>query len=351
MSKKAIEEISSEVELFRNKLSTFQTTVNYLQNAEEIAGGAIKSIEKTDQNFNLRIEELKHAYHKVVEFEKNITELVEKIGNVNFPERLDKIETSLNKALGDLGATKDVFVDELLKVTTEIHAVVGKIDEFIANYQGILDEQINGLRNEIEGLRKFLQELDFKGTLSSAKTEIVQIISAKAEKLTEKLGTLGNSLQSLVVQCESTHKLCTKEFPALSEEVRGEATRLNAQIQAVQANTQKIIKIIEHVDFLVHFKKFSEYFESILDEVEYIKKESGITHQLSKVILNNVDEIKTNQQSNHKLVENIKQQITALELRNDHISTKIDVSQKAQRLQFMILMAVVIVFGIVLLLK
>nr|HPR62417.1 hypothetical protein [Prolixibacteraceae bacterium] len=87
------------------------------------------------------------------------------------------------------------------------------------------------------------------------------------------------------------------------------------------------------------------------DEVEYIKNESGITHQLSKVILNNVDEIKTNQQSNHKLVENIKQQITALELRNDHISTKIDVSQKAQRLQFMILMAVVIVFGIVLLLK
>jgi prefoldin subunit 5 len=336
MSKKAIEEISSELELFRNKLSTLQTTVNYLQNAKEIAGSAIETIEKTNQNFNTRIVELKHAYFKVVEYEKTIDELVLKIKNVNFPERLDKIETSLNQALGDLGATKDVFVDELLKVTTEIHAVVGKIDEFIINYQGILDEQINGLKNEIEGLRKFLQELDFKGTLNSAKTEIAQIISVKVENLAEKLGTLGVSLQGLAGQCESTHNLCAKNFPALLVKIEQEAEKANHDyLEPIKADTKGIVNSLAALN----------------DEVEYIKNESGITHQLSKVILNNVDEIKTNQQSNHKLVENIKQQITALELRNDHISTKIDVSQKAQRLQFMILMAVVIVFGIVLLLK
>lgn len=376
MSKKAIEEISSELELFRNKLSTLQTTVNYLQNAKEIAGGAIKAIEKTDQNFNIRIAELKHAYHKVVEFEKNITELVEKIGNVNFPERLDKIETSLNKALGDLGDTKDVFVDELLKVTTEIHAVVSKIDEFIINYQGILDEQIRGLKNEIESLRKYLQELDFKGIVTSAqeelsreiklntnkidenskavtstKTELIDTFNAKTETLLEKLGGLGVAVKSVAEQTEATHKLCSKEFPALSEKIGQEAAKVNTNVQAVQANTQTIINTIDQIDFPTQFRVIHSANTETKENLLFVKNELSIVRQQMSSVAEDLRAVKVGQLANRNILDAMNQRLLSVETHQNDVVAKLSESQKAQRLQFIIVLAVVVVFGIVLLLK
>lgn len=380
MSKKVIEEISSELELFRNKLSTFQTTVSYLQNAKEIAGGAIETIKKTDQNFNLRIAELKHAYYKVVEYEKTIDELVLKIKNVNFPERLDKIETSLNKALGDLGDTKDVFVDELLKVTTGIHAVVGKIDEFIINYQGILDEQIRGLKNEIEELRKFLQELDFKGIVDSAKTELnneakahakllvekldenlrsivttktelIDTLHAKTETLLEELGGLGVSLQGLAEQTEATHKLCAKEFPALSEKIGQEAAKVNTHIQAVQANTQAIINTIDQFDFPAQFRVIHSANTETKENLLFVKNELSIVRQQMSSVAEDLRAVKVGQLANRNILDAMNQRLLSVETHQNDVVAKLSESQKAQRLQFIIVLAVVVVFGIVLLLK
>lgn len=351
MSKKAIEEISTELELFRNKLSTLQTTVSYLQNAKEIAGGAIKAIEKTDQNFNIRIAELKHAYFKVVEYEKTINELVLRIQDVNFPERLDKIETSLNKTLVDLGATKDVFVEELLKVTTEIHAVVGKIDEFIINYQGILDEQIRGLKNEIESLRKYLQELDFKGIFTSAKTELIDALNAKTEILLEKLGGLGMAIKSLAEQTDTIQKLCAKEFPALAEKLDQEAAKINLNVQSVQSDTKKIIKTIDEINFPAQFNSILEELDGIKGGVGYLQNELKIISKQLDGVQNGIITLISGQNENHKVLHSIEQKISAMELRNNELITQTSNNQKAQRLQFIILLIVVIVFGIVLLLK
>lgn len=376
MSKKAIEEISTELELFRNKLSTLQTTVNYLQDAKEIAGSAIKAIEKTDQNFNLRIAELKHAYYKVVEYEKTIDELVLKIKNVNFPERLDKIETSLNKALGDLGATKDVFVEELLKVTTEIHAVVGKIDEFIINYQGILDEQIRGLKNEIEGLRKYLQGLDFKGIVTTAqeelsreiklntnkidenskavtstKTELIDALNAKTETLLEKLGGLGVAVKNVAEQADATHKLCAKEFPALSEKIGQEAAKVNTHIQAVQANTQTIIKTIDQIDFPAQFRVVHSANTETKENLLFVKNELSIVRQQMSSVAEDLRAVKVGQLANRNILDAMNQRLLSVETHQNDVVAKLSESQKAQRLQFIIVLAVVVVFGIVLLLK
>jgi hypothetical protein len=254
------------------------------------------------------------------------------------------IETNLRQAFGDLGATKDIFVDELVKVTSEIHTVVSKIDEFIINYQGILDEQISGLKNEIEDLKEYLKKLDLSGIVTSAKTELIDIVNAKTETLLEKLSGLAE-------QFDATHKLCAKEFSALWEKIDQETSKVILNVQSVQSDTQKIIKTIEEINFQSQFKRISEELDGISGGIGYLQNENKIINKQLDGVQEGVTVLITGQNENHKVLHSIEQRISAIELRNiEHIAQTSN-NQKAQRLQFIILLAVVIVFGIVLLLK
>jgi len=287
---------------------------------------------------------MKESIEMQNEFEEIIQEL-KKLKSTN--ENLSEFKKSIGLAAESL-----IEVDKkTIELFQRSQVLIGSFDKFIEKYKSILEEQIDDLKREIRDLKKLRKELDIEGIVSAAKTELIDAFNAKTETLLEKLGGLGVAVKSVAEQTEATHKMCTKEFTALSEKVSEESTRLNAQVQAVQSNTQAVIKTIDQIDFPTQFKNIESELKEIIEGVGYVQNELKSLRQQISRISDGVDLIESLQNENLRFLEKMDQRILTIENRTVSMSNKIESNQKAQRLQFIILLVVIVGSWIVLMLK
>lgn len=316
---------------------------------------------------------MKESIEMQNEFEEIIQEL-KKLKSTN--ENLSEFKKSIGLAAESL-----IEVDKkTIELFQRSQVLIGSFDEFIEKYKSILEEQIDDLKREIRDLKKLRKELDIEGIVTAAKTELsneakahakllvekldenlrsivttktelIDTLHAKTETLLEELGGLGVSLQGLAEQADATHQLCAKEFPALSEKVREESTRLSAHIQAVQANTQAIINTIDQIDFPAQFRVIHSANTETKENLLFVKNELSIVRQQMSSVAEDLRAVKEGQLANRNILDAMNQRLLSVETHQNDVVAKLSESQKAQRLQFIIVLAVVVVFGIVLLLK
>lgn len=287
---------------------------------------------------------MKESIEMQNEFEEIIQEL-KKLKSTN--ENLSEF-----KELIGLAAESLIEVDKkTIELFQQSQVLIARIDKFIEKYQSILDEQIDDLKREIRDLKKLLKELDLEGIVTTAKTELIDAFNAKTETLFEKLGSLSVSIQSLAEQADVTHKLCAKEFPALSEKIGQEGAKVNTHIQAVQANTQAIINTINQIDFPAQFRLIHSANTETKENLLFVKNELSIVRQQMSSVAEDLRAVKVGQLANRNILDAMNQRLLSVETYQNDVVAKLSESQKAQRLQFIIVLAVVVVFGIVLLLK
>jgi ABC-type transporter Mla subunit MlaD len=120
MANPIVQQINTELEALKNKLSEFKSTVTYLNNAKENVNGAIETLNGSEKHFDKKVEELKSTYNSFIKLTDTVSEVVSKIDKINFPERLDSIEATVQETIKQLDDIKKETLEELQKASEAI---------------------------------------------------------------------------------------------------------------------------------------------------------------------------------------------------------------------------------------
>jgi hypothetical protein len=120
MANPIVQQINTELETLKNKLSEFKSTVAYLNNAKENMAEAIETLNGSEKHFDKKIEELKSTYNSFVKLTDTVSEVTSKIDSINFPERLDNIESTVQETITQLEVIKKETLEELQKASKAI---------------------------------------------------------------------------------------------------------------------------------------------------------------------------------------------------------------------------------------
>jgi ABC-type transporter Mla subunit MlaD len=120
MANPIVQQINTELEALKNKLSEFKSTVTYLNNAKENVNGAIETLNGSEKHFDKKVEELKSTYNSFIKLTDTVSEVISKIDKINFPERLDSIEATVQETIKQLDDIKKKTLEELQKASEAI---------------------------------------------------------------------------------------------------------------------------------------------------------------------------------------------------------------------------------------
>lgn len=120
MANPIVQQINTELEALKNKLSEFKSTVTYLNNAKENVTGAIETLNGSEKHFDKKVEELKSTYNSFINLTDKVSAVISKIDTINFPERLDSIESTVQETINQLDEIKKETLEELQKASEAI---------------------------------------------------------------------------------------------------------------------------------------------------------------------------------------------------------------------------------------
>lgn len=146
MANPIVQQINTELEALKNKLSEFKSTVTYLNNAKENVTGAIETLNGSEKHFDKKVEELKNTYNSFIKLTDAVSEVISKIDTINFPDRLDSIEATVQETIKQLNDIKKETLEELQKASE----VISKAD---------FDGKFDNLQKEISVSVKSNNEL------------------------------------------------------------------------------------------------------------------------------------------------------------------------------------------------
>ncbi len=146
MANPIVQQITTELEALTNKLSEFKSTVTYLNNAKENVTGAIETLNSSEKHFDKKVEELKSTYNSIIKLADTVSAVISKIDTINFPERLDSIEATVQETIKQLDEIKKETLVELQKASEAISK---------ADFEG----KFNNLQKEISVSVKSNNEL------------------------------------------------------------------------------------------------------------------------------------------------------------------------------------------------
>src|SRR4029079_2922525 len=102
MANTVIQQINTEMEELQKQLSQFKSSVEYLNNAKANVTKAVETVNKAEESFNQRVKELHETYHSFIQLSDAVWAVIQKIDNVNFPERLSSIEATVKETIQSL---------------------------------------------------------------------------------------------------------------------------------------------------------------------------------------------------------------------------------------------------------
>ena len=117
MSNPIIQKINTELYSLQKELEQFKSTVEYLNGAKSVVKDAVIKVNHSEAHFNQKVEELKNTYTAFIKLTDSVSAAVSKIDAINFPERLDSIEKTINETISYLNETRKATLDELQKAS------------------------------------------------------------------------------------------------------------------------------------------------------------------------------------------------------------------------------------------
>jgi hypothetical protein len=120
MANPIVQQINAELTELQKELANFKNTVDYLNRAKIAVNEAVNTVNSSELHFSNKIEELKNTYNSIINLDKTVDKVMGKIDSINFPERLDNIETAVNQTIESLDQTKKDTIEEVQKASETI---------------------------------------------------------------------------------------------------------------------------------------------------------------------------------------------------------------------------------------
>jgi len=218
MANPIVEQINAELESLQQELENFKSKVEYLNMAEGHVKKAVETVNYAEAHFYKRIDELKDTYNSFIKLTDSVSQFLSKIDSIDFPERLDNIEQSVEKTISNLNETKDATIEELHNAAATI------------------------LKADFEGRFKMLQ-LTVENSVKSNKYLTTIIEKQKFhERIEDFRKSVNQKLKSSIQELQEN----TKHF---NQETSKTITDLNlpVRIDKVDANIAGILSSISNV--------------------------------------------------------------------------------------------------------
>ncbi len=226
MANPIVQQINTELETLKNKLSEFKSTVTYLNSAKENMAGAIESLNSSEKHFDKKVEELKSTYNSFINLTDTVSEVISKIDTINFPERLDSIEATVQKTIKQLDDIKKETLEELQKASEAI--VKADFDGKFKNLQKAIDTSVKSNNELSEAIEK--QKLGEK---------IVEFEKSISKRINESYKEV----------TENTNQIATKTAKTILDlNLPIRIDKLDANISGINSAIQNVLSRIESVE-------------------------------------------------------------------------------------------------------
>jgi exonuclease VII large subunit len=222
MANPIVQQINRELETLQNELIQFKSTVEYLNGAKDNVTKAVQTVNHSRAHFNKKVEELKTTYYSFIKLTDEVKKVVLKIDTINFPERLDKIESTVKDTISILEETRKETLEELKKASEIITQ---------ADFEGRFDK----LQKTIDESAKSNAELGN----SIRKLKLNEKIKNLEKKIDDSNGNLRITVKK--VTGEISRKIDNLFLPVRLDRIDSEISSINTSIQNLQKGIDETI--------------------------------------------------------------------------------------------------------------
>lgn len=152
MANPIVQQINAELTELQKELANFKNTVDYLNSAKIAVNDAVNTVNRSELHFSNKIEELKNTYNSIINLDKTVDKVMGKIDSINFPERLDNIETAVNQTIESLDQTKKDTIEEVQKASETI--IKADFDKKFKELRDVVNEAVRSSDNLSETIEK-----------------------------------------------------------------------------------------------------------------------------------------------------------------------------------------------------
>ena len=181
MANPIIQQINTELTELQNELTKFKNTVDYLNGAKAAVQDAVEKVNHSEGHFNKKIEELKSTYDSIIGLSQSVSSVMTKLDTINFPERLDKIEKTVQLTIATFDETKKQTIEQVQKASETIIKV--DFDKKFIELQNIIKTSSKASDQLVSIIEK--QQLDKK--IIDVTNQISRIQKNSNSELTEKM--------------------------------------------------------------------------------------------------------------------------------------------------------------------
>ncbi len=186
MANAVLQQINAEMEELQKQLSHFKSSVEYLNNAKSNVSKAVDTVNKAEENFNQRIKELKDTYQSFIQLSDAVWAVIQKIDTVNFPERLDNIQTTVKDTIKNLTDIKEATITEVQKAANAI--TQADFEGKFSKLQSGIDTSVKSNQELADGIHKMKlsEKIDeFEKTVTKRISETYKEIESNTKKIAD----------------------------------------------------------------------------------------------------------------------------------------------------------------------
>jgi prefoldin subunit 5 len=186
MANAVVQQINAEMEELQKQLSQFRSSVEYLNNAKSQVGKAVDAVNKAEENFNNRVNELQNTYNSFIQLSDAVGAVIKKIDTVNFPERLDNIQSTVKDTIKNLNEIKVATISEVQKAANAI--TKADFDGKFAKLQSGIDTSVKSNQQLADGIQKMKipEKIDeFEKSVNKRLTESYKEIERNTKQIAD----------------------------------------------------------------------------------------------------------------------------------------------------------------------
>lgn len=203
MSKEVLKKVNEELTLLQSEVTKFQSAVEYMNMANSHVKEAVKTVQKSNQFYTGKIEDLKNLHNRFSSLKTDIEKVILGIAEIDFPERLSKIETLLESTVIKIQTANNDSKEELQEAVKEIKR---------ADIEGNINRLVSKTKELIKSNETFFW--DFKNLKIESK---LKSIDANAEDLIIKTRNLDLKLDGVERNIKDDVKSLNQSLDKLRE--------------------------------------------------------------------------------------------------------------------------------------
>lgn len=226
MANTITQQIQIELDQLREKLTSFQSTVDYLKSARKLVAQSIDKMQSTNEELSKNADELSGTFETLVSLNSSLVSFINKIDSINFPDRLDSIEQGFTELLGILGSLKKQIDNSIINLDKQID----KID-FNKKFKE-LSAEVAKVVGSNDRVTQSIVKLDLPGSIANFEKSV-------ATKLEKSITELNSNTARIA--SESTNKIQSLNIPSRMD-------KLDANIAGIMAAVQNTLSRLENIE-------------------------------------------------------------------------------------------------------